>query len=53
VIFHVLTVVLVLLKVLGVVQISWWLAVAPSIVVVVWAVTMIVGLLLVKMWADS
>lgn len=52
-IFHILTAVLILLKVLGVIQVSWWLVVAPSIVVVVWAVLVIVGLLLVKTWADS
>lgn len=32
-IFHLLTVILVLLKVLGVVAISWWLALAPSLIV--------------------
>lgn len=31
-IFHALTAILVLLKILGVISISWWLALAPSLV---------------------
>ena len=42
-IFHILTAVLFVLKVLGMIEISWWLVLAPSIVVIVFALVMLVG----------
>ena len=52
-IFHVLTAVLILLKVLGVIQISWWLAIAPSVVIVCFALVMLVGTVVIAAWVKS
>lgn len=52
-IFHVLTAVLILLKVLGAIQISWWLAIAPSVIVVCFALVILVGAVVIAAWAKS
>ncbi len=52
-IFHMLTAVLFVLKVLGLVDISWWLVLAPSITLVVIGTVMLVGALIITAWAKS
>lgn len=44
-IFHVLTIILIVLKLVGVISLSWWLVVAPSL-----AAFVIVLLFLVLAW---
>lgn len=43
-VFHILTAILVILKVLGLISISWWGALAPSIVAVTLTLVVIFGL---------
>lgn len=52
-IFHILTAVLFVLKVLGMIEISWWLVLAPSIVVIVFALVMLVGAVVLAAWLES
>ena len=52
-IFHVLTAVLFVLKVLDVVQISWWVVFAPTIGAIVFALVLLVGAVLIAAWAKS
>lgn len=52
-IFHFLTAVLFVLKVLGMVDISWWLVLAPSIAVIVFALVMLVGAVVLAAWLES
>ena len=52
-IFHILTAVLFVLKVLDVVQISWWLVLAPSIIIMVIGTVMLVGALIITAWVKS
>lgn len=51
-IFHILTAVLVLLKVLGYISISWWLVLLPTLLV--WAIGLLVLLgVLILAWRMS
>ena len=54
-IFHLLTAVLFVLKVLDVIQVSWWLVLAPSLtVILIWlAIILILGSLALAAWAKS
>ncbi len=52
-IFHILTAVLFVLKVLGMIEISWWLVLAPSVVVILFAIVMLVGAVVLAAWAKS
>jgi hypothetical protein len=45
-VFHLLTAVLFLLKVLGVISISWWLVVAPSVAVIAFGLLVFIGVLI-------
>ena len=52
-IFHLLTAVLFVLKVLDVIQVSWWLVLAPSLTVILIWLAIILGSLALAAWAKS
>jgi hypothetical protein len=50
-IFHILTAVLFLLKILDVISISWWLVLAPSLVMFTLSGLVIGGVFILSLWA--
>lgn len=51
-IFHILTAVLVVLKVLELISLSWWWVIAPSVIAVIFACLIIIGAVGLKIWTE-
>lgn len=53
IVLHVLTAVLIVLKLMGLIAISWWLVVAPSAFAIVFAFVIVTGLVALGLWAEG